>query len=50
METLSKFTAPGVVFILTLIFGFWLSSTGKPYNGVLFNIHKLDSPDRNLCQ
>ena len=41
METLSKFTAPGAVFILTVLFGFWLSNAGKPYNGILFNIHKL---------
>ena len=26
---------------MTLAFGFWLSRAGKPYNGVLFNIHKL---------
>ena len=32
---------PGCAFFLTLAFGFWLSSAGKPYNGVLFNIHKL---------
>ena len=41
METLSKFTLPGVLFILTLSFGFWLSHLGKPYNGLLFNVHKL---------
>ncbi len=41
MDTLSKFTFPGVLFGLTLAFGFWLSHAGKPYNGVLFNIHKL---------
>ena len=41
METLAKFTFPGVLFILTISFGFWLSKVGKPYNGLLFNIHKL---------
>lgn len=41
METLSKFTLPGVLFALTLVFGFGLSHAGKPYNGLLFNIHKL---------
>jgi hypothetical protein len=41
MDILSKFTLPGILFILTLAFGFWLSSAGKPYNGFLFNIHKL---------
>jgi hypothetical protein len=41
METLTKFAIPGTALLLTLIFGFWLSSSGKPYNGILFNIHKL---------
>ena len=41
METLSKFTLPGILLILTIAFGFWLSQAGKPYNGLLFNIHKL---------
>lgn len=37
----SKFLLPGIVFILTLVFGFWVSHVGKPYNGFLFNVHKL---------
>jgi hypothetical protein len=41
MDMLSKFFTPGVFFLLTLGFGLWLSLTGKPYNGILFNIHKL---------
>ncbi len=41
MDTLSKFTIPGILFLLTLVFGFWLSRVGKPYNGLLFNLHKL---------
>jgi hypothetical protein len=41
MEILSKFTLPGILFALTLAFGFWLSHAGKPYNGLLFNAHKL---------
>jgi len=41
VDTLSKFLAPGILLILTLVFGVWLSLSGKPYNGVLFNIHKL---------
>jgi len=41
MEMLSKFTIPGVLFLFTLIFGFSLSASGKPYHGLLFNIHKL---------
>ena len=41
MDTFSKFIAPGIAFLLTLAFGVWLSHSGKPYNGILFNIHKL---------
>lgn len=35
------FFTPGILFLLTLVFGFWLSHVGKPYNGLLFNLHKL---------
>jgi len=41
MGAISKFTNPGIGFVLTLVFGFWLARVGKPYNGLLFNIHKL---------
>jgi hypothetical protein len=41
MTTTSNFFTPTIAFILTLAFGFWLSRKGKPYNGILFNIHKL---------
>jgi hypothetical protein len=41
MDTLSKFFLPIVLFLLTLTFGFWLGQVGRPYNGILFNIHKL---------
>jgi hypothetical protein len=41
MLVLYQFIVPGGLFILTLLFGFWLSHTGKPYNGILFNFHKL---------
>ena len=41
VDTLSKFTAPGFLLLLTLAFGVWLSLSGKPYNGILFNFHKL---------
>jgi hypothetical protein len=41
MPTLSRFAIPAVVFLLTLAFGFWLSRAGRPYNGLLFNAHKL---------
>ena len=41
MGPAAKLVIPGVLFILTLGFGFWLSRSGKPYNGLIFNIHKL---------
>jgi hypothetical protein len=41
MDITSRFVTPGIVFLLTLVFGCWLSRSGKPYNGILFNIHKL---------
>jgi hypothetical protein len=36
-----RFSIPGILFLLTLLFGFWLSHSGKPYNSALFNVHKL---------
>lgn len=41
MNVLSVFILPGIIFIIMLAFGFWLSHLGKPYHGLLFNIHKL---------
>ncbi len=41
MEIQSQLLYPTLGFLLTLVFGFWLSRRGKPYNGLLFNIHKL---------
>jgi hypothetical protein len=41
MDIISRFSTLLLLFILTLAFGFWLSKVGKPYNGALFNIHKL---------
>ena len=41
MNILSSFVVPGIAFALTLAFGFWLSRSGRPYDGLLFNIHKL---------
>jgi len=38
---LLRFLLPGIAFVLTLASGFWVSRLGKPYNGILFNIHKL---------
>lgn len=41
MAILSQFAIPVVLLALTLAFGFWLSHLGKPYNALLFNVHKL---------
>ena len=41
MNIAPGFLLPGIGFLATLSFGFWLSRLGKPYNGILFNIHKL---------
>lgn len=41
MELINQFVIPGILFLLTMLFGFWLSRAGIPYNGLLFNIHKL---------
>ena len=37
----SKFIICALLFLFTLISGVWLTHSGKPYNGVAFNIHKL---------
>jgi hypothetical protein len=41
MGSLPGFALPVIVLVVTLAFGLWLSRTGKPYNWLLFNIHKL---------
>ncbi len=41
METVSKFFTPGVIFLLTLASGVWLSHSGKPLNTAILTIHKL---------
>jgi hypothetical protein len=41
MNTITRFAIPGIALLLTLAFGLWVSNAGKPYNGILFNIHKL---------
>jgi len=39
--TNQKFITTGVFFLFILLSGFWVSRSGKPYNGLIFNIHKL---------
>jgi hypothetical protein len=41
MDTVATFLVPVGAFLMTLVFGVWLSRKGKPYNGLLFNAHKL---------
>lgn len=42
METMTtRLLAAGVLFLLTILSGFWLSSAGKPYNSGIFAVHKL---------
>jgi hypothetical protein len=41
MNTASNFISPAIIFALTLVMGLWVTISGKPYNGLLFSIHKL---------
>jgi hypothetical protein len=41
LDTVSRFIIPGIVFLLTLVFGVWLSRSGKPLNTGIFTVHKL---------
>jgi hypothetical protein len=41
MDAVSRFITPGILFLLTLASGLWLSRTGKPLNTAIFNAHKL---------
>jgi NADPH:quinone reductase-like Zn-dependent oxidoreductase len=41
METASKFIIPGILFLLTLAAGVWLSQSGRPLNTLIFTVHKL---------
>lgn len=41
MDIVSKFYTPGVVYLLTLASGVWLSYIGRPLNSMIFTIHKL---------
>ena len=41
MSLAGKFLPVGVLFVITVGFGFWVSRVGKPYQTLLFTIHKL---------
>lgn len=38
-----KILVPGVLFLLTIVTGLFISKAGKPYNNTIFSIHKLIS-------
>lgn len=39
--TLSKITTTGIFFLFIFLSGLWLNRLGKPYNPLVFNVHKL---------
>ncbi len=41
MNLMQKITGTGILFLLLAGSGIWLSGLGKPYNSLLFNVHKL---------
>ena len=36
-----KFVFTGLFFFFIFLFGYWLNRSGKPYNSLIFNFHKL---------
>jgi hypothetical protein len=36
-----KIICAGLLFLFIFLFGFWLNRSGKPYNVIVFTIHKL---------
>ena len=38
-----QFVYASVFFVIIFISGFWLTFTGKPYNGIILTVHKLIS-------
>jgi cytochrome b561 len=36
-----KVIITGLIFVFVFLFGYWLSRSGRPYNALIFNIHKL---------
>ena len=41
MSITLRITGIGLLFLLMILSGIWLTKTGKPYNPVLFNVHKI---------
>jgi len=40
VSIVSKIIGTGLLFLLTIVTGIWLSNSGKPLNTLIFNIHK----------
>lgn len=40
MSIVSKIIGTGLLFLLTIVTGIWLSNSGKPLNTLIFTIHK----------
>jgi hypothetical protein len=38
---IQKIAFCGLLIVLTLVSGVWLSHSGKPFNGLIFTVHKL---------
>jgi hypothetical protein len=43
MNITIKLTGLGLLFLLIIISGIWLTKTGRPYQNIVFNVHKLIS-------
>jgi hypothetical protein len=41
MDIVARLVTPGIIFLLTLASGFWLSRCGKPLKTGIFIVHKL---------
>lgn len=40
-EITTRLVVSGLLFVFTLLSGVWLSNSGKPFNSLIFSIHKL---------
>jgi len=43
MNITIKLTGLGILFLLIIISGIWLTKTGRPYQNILFSVHKFVS-------
>jgi hypothetical protein len=42
-NNISRLFGTGLLFLITFLTGFWLSNSGRPYNGIVLTAHKLIS-------